>query len=149
MRLAVAAAAAAVLAASAAASEPKIAAIEARLFYESTGRLSDNVAPPADFTFWNTLIGEGQAEEPASDVLLTVTVTGEPGSFVEAPLTIVVTGSDQKVVARREIKGLLLNAEGRTTRALLVPDTTCNPIDVKASIGKSASSVNVPFACGE
>lgn len=134
----------------AAAAEPAIGKIEARLFYEASGRLSDNIAPPAEIALFNTVIGEGGAEEPAGDVLVAVTVAGEAGSFVETPLTIrVVAIDDGSVLAERKIEGLLLSAQGSVTRAVFVPDSTCRAFRIEAAIGESKASAEIPFVCGE
>ncbi len=138
-------------AASASADGAKIEKIEAHLFYEYTGRLSGNVAPPAEFSFWNTVIGEGSAEEAANDVLITVTISAEPGSYFDADaLTITVVNTDDKsVVAERSITGLLIPMTGSTTKAIYVTDTTCRELEVVATLGASTLSNTIPFACGE
>ena len=134
----------------AAAAEPAIGKIEAHLFYEASGRLSDDIAPPAEVSLFNTVIGEGGAEEPASDVLVAVTVTGEAGAFVETPLTIkVVAADDGTVLAERKIEGLLLSAQGSVTRAVFVPDSTCRAFRIEAAIGKAKAAADIPFVCGE
>lgn len=147
MRL-LAAAIAALAVTPALAAEPAIDKIEAKLFLSTTGTLSDNVAEGSGVTLWNTIIGEGGAG-PASDTLIVVTVKGEPGSFVEAPLTIDVTGSDGKPVASRKVDGLLITTDGFAVTAVFAPDSTCNELTVKAAIGKSEKTTKVPFACGE
>ncbi|HEX9963625.1 MAG TPA: hypothetical protein VGB04_01425 [Allosphingosinicella sp.] len=50
------------------------------LFYENTGRLSKDISPPVEFTGWNTVIGEGSAEDAADDLLVTVEVRGRRAS---------------------------------------------------------------------
>lgn len=159
VRLAAAAAAFAIAAAGSAfaqSGEPgspsaKIEKIEAHLFYEYTGRLSANVAPPAEFSFWNTVIGEGSAEEAANDVLITITISAEPGSYFDTDvLNITVLNTDDKsVVLERSITGLLIPMSGSTTKAVYVMDTTCRSLEVVATIGASTLSNTIPFACGE
>lgn len=128
---------------------PAVEKIEARLFYQHSATLSDNVAAAANVALWNTVIGEGGAAEPADDVLIVVTVKADPSTYVEAPLVIVVTGQDGRAVASRKIDGLLVGAEGRVARAIYLQDTTCEAITVDAMIGNSKIRETVPFACGE
>lgn len=151
LRAAAAAALVFAAASGASAAAAKIAKIEAHLFYEYTGRLSANVAPPAEFSFWNTVIGEGSAEEAANDVLITVTVSAEPDSYLDADaLTITVFNTDDKsVVAERSFTGLLIPMTGSTTKAIYVTDTTCRSLEVVATLGASTLSNTIPFACGE
>lgn len=74
---------AAMLAAPQAGSAPTVGAFRMQLFYEDSGRLSKDISPPVEFTGWNTIIGEGSAEEAASDLLVTVEVRGPPGESIE------------------------------------------------------------------
>lgn len=148
MRLIIASAAALAALTTAAAAEPKIAKIEAKLFLTRDGTLSDNVAAGSDVNLWNTVIGEGGAG-PANDVLVIVTVAAEPNSYVDAPLVIEIAGADGKKVAERKIEGLLLGDAGTVSQAVYLQDSTCNALTVRATIGKSSATNEVPFACGE
>jgi hypothetical protein len=149
MRLLAAAAFVALASTPALAANPTIQKIEAKLFYSETATLSDNVAEGSGVNLWNTIIGEGDAGGAASDVLVIVTVGAEPGAFVDTPLYIEITGSDGKSVASRKIEGLLIGSNGLVSKAVLLDDSTCNALTVKAAIGKSEKSTAVPFACGE
>lgn len=59
-----------------------------RLWYEETGRLSDDIAPPREFNLWNTIIGEGDAEEHANDALFTVELHSDGEQNIAQPLTL-------------------------------------------------------------
>lgn len=147
MRLAFAAA---LLAASPAlAADPVIERIEARLFYQHTAALSDNVAAESGVTLWNTVIGEGGAAEPATDTLIVVTVAADPGSYVDEPLSIEVKGHDGGALLTRHLEGLLVGQSGKVSLAVYVEDSTCNALTVTATIGGSRKTTTVPFACGE
>ena len=127
----------------------RVGAFKMQLYYESTGRLSKDISPPVEFTGWNTIIGEGSAEEAASDLLVTVEVKGPPGEFIEQPLTLVAR-SGGKVLAQRKFDSLLTTAEGRTWKALWLSDVGCaGRIDVTATIGKSTRKSQISLDCGE
>lgn len=129
---------------------PNIEKIEAKLFYEYSATLSKNVADGSGVSLWNSMIGEGDIEEPANDVLIIVTVSGEPGTLLEVPLTIAVTQKQGgKTVASRKVESILIPAEGKASAAVYVQDTICKPLSIKATLGKSAKTSGVPFACGE
>src|SRR5687768_11911044 len=128
----------ALLAAPSAPAAPSVGAIRMQLFYEETGRLSKDVAPPADFTGWNTVIGEGSAEEAANDLLVTVEVRGPPGEDIAQPLAVVVRNGKNKIIAQRRFENLLTTVQGRTWKALWLSDVGCaGRIEVTATIGRS------------
>jgi len=138
----------ALLAAPAAPSAPTVGAIRMQLFYEGSGRLSKDIAPPVEFAGWNTIIGEGSAEEAANDLLVTVEVRGPPGEDV-GQLSIVAR-SGRKVMAQRSFDNLLTTAQGRTWKALWLPDVGCaGRIEVTATIGKSIRKSALSLDCGE
>ena len=128
---------------------PRLVSIEARLFYERTGKLSKNILPPAKFEGHNTIIGEGDAEEPANDMLVTVglAIDGDEANSA-APLTIKVSAHG-KVLAQRTVKSVLLT-KGRAYRSVLVQDGTCaGEIVVEASLGSQHKTAKVVLDCGE
>jgi hypothetical protein len=75
--------------------------LKVRLWYEETGRLSDNFDASQQFSFWNTLIGGGAAGEAANDALFTADICGDRAQFAKSRLTMTVTGEKGKVLARR------------------------------------------------
>ena len=129
---------------------PRIGQIRAQLYYEETGRLSGNIAPPADFTAWNTIIGEGSAEEQARDILISVEVLGQGGQEnISLPLDIVARGRGGRVLARRRIVHML-TSNGRVWSTLWLNDATCGgPIEVIATIGRSSARTRLSMDCGE
>jgi hypothetical protein len=128
---------------------PRVGAFKMQLYYESTGRLSKDISQPVQFTGWNTVIGEGSAEEAANDLLVTVEVKGPPGALVEQPMTLVARAKG-KVLAQRRFDSLLTNAEGRTWKALWLNDVGCaGRIEVTATIGRSTRRSVLSLDCGE
>lgn len=121
-----------------------------RLWYESTGRLSDNIAPPRDFTLWNVIIGEGSAEEPANDALFTVEVRTQGQQNVSLPLTLSATDAKGKVLATRTLRGVLTSDAGRMTAALWVREVGCaGAVAFVAQMGASRQTARLNFDCGE
>lgn len=141
--------AASLAAAQSPAATPAVGKIRMQLFYEDSGRLSGDIAPPAEFSGWNTVIGEGSAEEPANDLLVTVEVLTGAVESVEAPLTVIVRGKG-KVLAERRFTDLLTSSDGRIWKALWLTDVGCaGQVEVTATIGRSTRKAAVSLDCGE
>ena len=127
-----------------------VARIQAQLWYEATGRLSGDVLT-GDFILWNTLIGEGSAEEPASDVLVSVKVTSRDGErFVQIPLVVDLVGEDGSVIQSQQTEMLLTSDRGDSVQAFLFRDVTClGDIRIRATLATETQSAPVSFSCGE
>lgn len=103
----------------------RLETIGIQLFYQTTGSLSGNIAPPAKFHGWNTIIAEGDAREPARDMLVTARLRSKKDEANSStPLTLSVTGNDGKVLARRTFDHIFFE-RGRSVQAIFVPDSTC------------------------
>jgi hypothetical protein len=140
---------AALLAAPPAPPAATVGAFRMHLFYENSGRLSKDISPPVDFTGWNTIIGEGSAEEAANDLLVTVEVKGPPGESLEQPLTLVARAGG-KILAQRRFANLSTTVQGRTYKALWLNDVGCaGRIEVTATIGRSTRKTAINLDCGE
>ncbi len=152
--IAASAAALAVMAAPAATAQTpapiKLERIRVQLIYETSGTLSPDIAPPADFSLWNIVIGEGSAAEPASDFLVGVELrTADDQANATTPLKVVVRDEDGKVLATRTFDAVFLD-EHRAVRSLLVPNATCaGPVVIEASFGAQKLRTTMDFACGE
>lgn len=136
------------------ASDPKgidLGAIRVRLWYEETGRLSENIAPPADFHTWNTIIGEGQAQEIANDVLMTVEIlSGAKAENIDIPLTLEVRDATGKILAIRQVSRILTSETGNAQKGIWVYDVGCaGLLTFSATLGRLTRSVQVDFPCGE
>jgi hypothetical protein len=133
----------------------KITAIKALLFYDGTGTFSRDVLTKPDFSFWNTIIGEGDAEGPSNSTLVLVEVTGSPSPNDPSPsrgVAFTATGGG-KVLLKKTTHIGLFGDGGKFYAAFLLHDTGCQPIKLSARIIGQAqpSSVvkTIPFACGE
>lgn len=133
----------------------KIAAIKAMLFYEDKGTFSRDVLAKPDFTFWNTIIGEGDAEGPSNSTMVLVEVTGKASSNGPAPLRKVEFSAvaSGKILLKRTTAIGLAEDTGKFYAAFWLYDTGCHPVKVTARIvgqpQTSAVSRTIPFACGE
>ena len=138
----------------ASASDPKgidLGPLEVQLWYEETGRLSENIAPPAEFVTWNTIIGEGQAAEIANDALFTVEVLSSGREEnVDIPLVLTITNSAGSIIAQRSIDGVLTSEDGRSTKGLWAYGIGCaGDVAFSVTMGRIRRSVEVSFPCGE
>ncbi len=132
--------------------------IQVRLFYSETGRLSDDVlSRKKPFVFWNTIIGEGDAEENADDLMVSVTLSaGKFGSpeenerNLDGVLTIKATDPNGEVLGIRTAKNLLTGTGGSTTVGLWLNDVTCaGTVTVQARYAGQVKSTVLMLACGE
>lgn len=142
--------------ASAAEKDPiAIGDVRVQLYYEHSGRLSANIAPPAKFSLWNTGAGEGSAEEPASDILVTVPVRIPPGDtslFTRLPLTISARNAAGKLLGSRTFPAgmVMVPYAGMTFARLWLNDVQCaGRIGIEAIYGAQKKRALMNFACGE
>jgi hypothetical protein len=133
----------------------KITAIQAKLFYSNKGTFSRNVLAKPDFAFWNTIIGEGDAEGPSDSTLVIVEVSGkssegEMAATRKIELTAVATG---KVLLKRATEVGIFSDDHRFYAAFWLYGTGCEPVKLTARIvGQSQPSSmtkTIPFECGE
>lgn len=129
---------------------PRIEGLRIQFFYERSGRLSGNIAPPARFNAHNTMIGEGDAEEPANDLIVSAALSiNEDQASVDTPLVITVTGKGGNVLARRTFEGLFFT-RGKIVKAVFVPNVACaGLLKVEANVGTEAKRTSVTLDCGE
>ena len=133
----------------------KITAIKALLFYSDKGSFSRDVLAKPDFTLWNTIIGEGDAEGPSDAMLVLVEVTGSPSPNEPSPrraveFTAVASG---KILLKRTKEIDLFGEDGKFYAPFWLYETGCHPVKLTARISGQAKpsslSKTVPFACGE
>jgi hypothetical protein len=106
---------------------PNVDTINAHLFYEKSGTFSDNIASPSQFHGWNTPIGEGDAKEPANDILVKIYLSAGNGkeTFTKTPLFFECNDRNTgKWLVRRAFRTLLFGNDGRLVKAVWLPDVT-------------------------
>lgn len=136
--------------------ELTIARLEARLFYEETGRLSDELLHrPKPFTGWNTIIGEGDAEEHADDLLITVRMEPSGGAAqdqksVDATLTLSAYDRSGKLVGQRIYDHLLTSDVGKVSKPLWLPSVGCiGDLRIVARYNGEQKTAAITLGCGE
>lgn len=127
--------------------------IRAHLVYEETGRLSADILSAPDFVAWDTIIGEGSAEEIANDLLVLVRVRGRgtgEAENIEEPLEIVARSGDRVLARRRFADSLLTAGDGTIWKSLFLPDIGCaDEVTISATIGRSTRTATLNLDCGE
>lgn len=134
-----------------AAAANEVARIDVRLFYQHSGTLSANIVGKQDLH--NVLIGEGDAQEPASSALVDIAVKGEPGSFGEnqyIELSVIEEGAQKPMPVLQKPIGVF-GAQGMFHVGFWLDDLPCRPLRISARIkgGKAGKEVRLPFQCGE
>lgn len=134
-----------------AAGPARLGNMKVMLWYQETGRLSENIAPPRVVNLFNTCIGEGDAAENANDVLFTVEVRTNGQQNVAQPLTLTATGVKGAVLARRVITTILTGDNGNASLPLLVKDVGCGAgsVTFSARLGNQSRSFTLNFDGGE
>lgn len=133
----------------------KITAIKAMLFYDGSATFSRDVLAKPNFTFWNTIIGEGDAEAPSNSTLVLVEVAGNPSpNEAPAPRKVELTATiPRKPLFKRTVDIGLFGDGGKFYAAFWLYETGCQPVTLVARIiGQTQPSVvtrKIPFECGE
>jgi hypothetical protein len=125
--------------------------IRVQLFYERSGVLSEDFAKTKDASFWNTIIGEGSAKEPANSFLVSVVLRGKADSIVHSESVVVTVYDESKKtkVLERRFGDLLFGVDGRLVKPVFIENRTCAPIRISARTNANTKTITVPFKCGE
>lgn len=136
----------------------KIDEIQAFLIYEENGKLSKNILD-GKFTFWNTVIGEGDAEGHSSATLVQVIIsTNGKTEKVFPQLQFSAISENGKTVNYTKTVDYFFPKEGvsKVYVPFLLHDTGCQKIKmtVKLVSNKSKTAYQtvtkvIPFVCGE
>ena len=128
----------------------RLGEIRMHLFYEESGRLSDDISPPRSFAAWNTPIGGGEAEEQADNLLVVVEVRADGQEVVNAPFRIVARGANGRVLGERRVREAFTSEQGRTYAPLWLRDVGCaGEIRVTATLGAETKTETLTLNCGE
>lgn len=130
--------------------------IRAQLFLERSGKLSENLVGSKKALF-NTVIGEGDAGEPADAILVTLTFTGAKNTKSSdkiardlASITVKQQArTGEKILLKRVYGGFLFGEAGRIHKAFLLDNATCAPLEIEVKVGRSRKEAKLDFACGE
>lgn len=133
-----------------------VESIKAQLFLERSGRLSDDLVG-AKKALRNTVIGEGDAGEPADALLVTLTFSGakntKSSDKIARDLASVTVRQQartgEKILLKRVYGGFLFGEQGRIHKAFLLDNATCAPLEVEVKVGRSRKEAKLDFSCGE
>jgi hypothetical protein len=133
---------------------PKITAIHAQLYYEGTGKFSDDVLAQKDLSLWNTIIGEGSADGASNYTFVTVEVQGQDMPIGAVKIRVEARNQKRKIVAVHTSTVSLYDDKTHFNAPLFLYDTGCDEIEVSAyllgkGIKKRVVKAKIPFACGE
>ena len=127
--------------------------IRAHLFYEYSGHLSEDITQKTQPVLWNTPLGEGDAAEPANDVLVVVEVRGPRRHFSpEQQLRLEVMTEDRERRLFNETRAVgLTGPDGCWATAFLLRDSTCQSLVLEAEVSGNDQpySETIQFKCGE
>lgn len=126
-----------------------------QLYYERTGQLSRNIAPPAKVDLWNTGAGDGDAGGAASAALVSVPLVARvrdaPNTPTD-PVTLSVRNAKGKVLASHVFApGYVFVPQGeQVLLPLWVHDIACaGKITITASYRTQTTRATMTFDCGE
>ena len=129
----------------------RIAAVRAHLFYQHTGVLSEDlIARKPHFNGWNSAIGEGDAKEPAENLLVVATLVN-PGdeAYLNEKVTLRVTDEMDGEVKVREFNGLLLPPKGTLQLPMWLDDAACiGPVTISATFRAKTVAGTLQLLCG-
>jgi hypothetical protein len=127
--------------------------VEAYLFYKGTGRLSDDLLNRVkEFAGWNAIIGEGDAEEPADDLVVAARLTSLDGTekYVAGPVELSVRNGKGKVIGSRTWKGVLTSKDGAVVLPLWLNDVGCaGELKFTARYNGTTKAAHLALDCGE
>jgi hypothetical protein len=130
----------------------RLDSVRVQLLYQSSGTLSEDLTRAPGFALWNTVIGGGDANEPADDILVGAVLKSATQENNTGKLVLTVfkgEGRARKLLASHTFNGGLME-HGRLVQSMLLHDVTCDgPITVAATYGRQHTSSNVNFRCGE
>jgi hypothetical protein len=140
----------------------QLKSIKAMLYYNDTGKFSDNLIDNADFVLWNAIIGEGSAAGPSTSMFVVVEVMGDakPNICQTDSLTVTIqqTGkpASRRQVSRLSFYGTEAGVQGSYVakqnhfEAFWVYETGCLPVTITAQVNQQKSvTKTIDFQCGE
>ncbi len=133
---------------------PKISAIRAQLYYEQTGKFSDDILADKNLSLWNTIIGEGGSGGASNFTLVTVEVRGKDVPVGAVKIQVTARDSKRKIIAMNTADVSIHDASTSFNAPLFLYNTGCDEIEISASllgkgISKNVVKAKIPFACGE
>lgn len=156
LRLSSGAAIALICSISAADAQVAVEDVRIQIFGERSGAFSENLVGSRK-TFKNTVRGEGDAGEPAEQVLVTLVFTGPKNSRSSDKIardlaSVTVTQSAKtgpRTLLKRAYGGFQFGESGRYHKAFMLDNATCAPLEVDVRLGRSRKTAKIDFACDD
>lgn len=132
----------------------QIMGIHAFLYFHGDGSFGTKDLTAGGVALWNTIIGEGDADSPATTMLVKVEVGGPSFSNIDGKLT-VVARAGKRTLARQVFElGDYFDEHAKVIAVpMIVVGVGCDEVKLTATLsgkGKRGSATAiVPFACGE
>ena len=130
---------------------PEMGRIEAYFYYRDSGQLSSDLlgrTPP--FDGWNSVIGEGDAEGEAQDLLVVVPILSDHVEILKDPLEVWVTDPKGKVLGRRKFDGVLAPEGGKVRNPLWLNEVACaGKLTLHARFKRREITDALGLYCGE
>lgn len=129
----------------------RLKSMSAMLFYTNTGKFSQNILDNPNFSLWNTIIGEGSAEEPSSETLVLIEVVGDGSPDVSSSDKLTVTTQVRGMPPiKRRVGNFLFSRAGTHFEAIWLYDTGCGVTTISAQLnGEPPITKTLDFECGE
>ncbi len=130
--------------------------VRIQIFGERSGSFSENLVGSRK-VLKNTVRGEGDAGEPAEQVLVTLVFTGPKNSRSSDKIardlaSVTVTQSAKtgpRTLLKRAYGGFQFGESGRYHKAFMLDNATCAPLEVEVRLGRSRRTVKVDFTCDD
>lgn len=128
--------------------------VKVQLFLERSGTLSESIVGSKK-KFFNTVIGQGDAGEPADAVMVTLVFQGTKNTkgsdklardLAQVKVT-QTTKAGNRILLNRVYGGFLFGESGLAHKAFILDNATCAPLEVEAKIGKTRKLVKIDFDC--
>lgn len=135
----------------------RIEALQARLYLNQKDSLSENVIDNQNARrLFNTPFGGGWLKSPSNELLVTIAISGKPGSYASGrKVSLRVTKAGGVVLLDRRTQIGILSDQGMYYVSFLVYGTGCDSLRLRAQIlGQPATPTSlverdIPFQCGD
>ena len=133
---------------------PKIVAIHAQLFHESTSTFSEDLLGANPPTLWNTIVGEGESGGPSNFTFVTVEVLGKNVPQGKVRVEVIARGEKHKVRGKNVSEVSIYDSKTKFFAPLWLNETGCEELEISArllgkGVAKTVVKKVIPFKCGE
>jgi len=131
------------------AAEVKIADIQAYLFLQQAGKLSENII--GGLPLMDAPRGGAPGGDTATGLLIDFTFEGEKNASPKyATATVDLTQTNhagQKIVTHKAFANFMFGPDGVEHRAIYLDGATCMPLSIAVRSGRTSKSAQIDFEC--